>query len=472
MELVFRPASTSPPGTRKGMLTLADNATGGPHRVQLLGVAVGKQQELVLSATNLSFPVQAVGTRSAAQAVYFSNQGSLLVGPPMNFSLSGPDAADFKFSSFCFGQLGPQQSCYVLISFAPSATGTRIATIQETDNSSKGGGPRIQLSGVGVNPVPQISFLPGSLAFALQNVGTVSAGKSFSITNTGSAPMRISNVASSNAAEFPLTVDGCVGATLAIGQECLVTVAFSPKLGGTRSSGIQVTSNAPNKTLSVSGLALGIPKASTNVSSLSFGNQNTGSTSSAQTITLSNAGTGTLDIASVTISGANAADYAILARNCGSTLAPSTGCGVEITFTPSAAGSRVATLTFTNNANNTTGSTQSVSLSGTGVSAPQAAVAPSSLSFAVTTIGSTTAAQTVTITNGGAAVLTIGSIKLGGTDPGDFASTTTCGASLSAGGSCTVSITFKPTAAGSRAATLTITEQRQQCLRQHSDGNP
>ena len=457
IELVFNPSSSSPTGTRKGMFTLADNASGGPHQVQLSGVSVSKQQPLLFSTTNLNFSDQAVSTTSPAQLVYITNRSNLPVSIT-SFTLVGPNASDYELiAAPCVGVLGPQTSCAFPVSFNPSAVGSRVATIDEADNSSSNG-HQILLTGNGVQGLPQISFLPGTLTFPLQDVGTESAGQTFSITNTGAAVLKISNVTSTNASEFPITSDNCVGRSFTPGQQCVVTVAFSPKLGGTRSGGLQVSSNTAVKTLSVSGLALGIPKAAPSVSSLSYGNQNTGSTSAEQTVTLTNTGTDTLDIASIAIGGTNAADYSIQAQNCESTLAPSTSCSVGVTFHPSAAGTRVAALTFTDNANNATGSTQSVSLSGTGVSAPQAAVSPSGLTFAVTPVGSATAAQTVTVSNGGAGALAIASIKLGGTNPGDFATSTTCGSSLAAGGSCTVSVSFKPLTSGSRAATLTVTD--------------
>jgi hypothetical protein len=78
---------------------------------------------------------------------------------------------------------------------------------------------------------------------------------------------------------------------------------------------------------------------------------------------------------------------------------------------------------------------------------------PSSLSFASTTVGSSAATQAVTVSNTGAAAASVSSVSVSG----DFAQTNTCGSSLAAGGSCTVSVTFHPTASGTRTGTLTVT---------------
>ena len=87
-----------------------------------------------------------------------------------------------------------------------------------------------------------------------------------------------------------------------------------------------------------------------------------------------------------------------------------------------------------------------------------AAISPASIGFGTVMVGKVSGAKTATLTNGGGGSLTIGSIALGGTNPGDFAWKGTCAVSvtLSAGQSCTLSVSFKPLAAGSRAATLSL----------------
>jgi hypothetical protein len=54
--------------------------------------------------------------------------------------------------------------------------------------------------------------------------------------------------------------------------------------------------------------------------------------------------------------------------------------------------------------------------------------------------------------------LTLTSIRLTGTNPGDFAQTNTCGSSVAAGANCTISVTFTPAASGTRTAAVTVTD--------------
>jgi len=85
-------------------------------------------------------------------------------------------------------------------------------------------------------------------------------------------------------------------------------------------------------------------------------------------------------------------------------------------------------------------------------------VTPGSLTFAKTPLGTTTAPQTVTITNQTTATITIGAVSIVGADHGDFGlAGNNCGA-LAASGSCTISVTFTPSAAGTRTANLQINE--------------
>ena len=103
------------------------------------------------------------------------------------------------------------------------------------------------------------------------------------------------------------------------------------------------------------------------------------------------------------------------------------------------------------------GQSNSVNLtvsSGTGT----AAFSPSSLTFASQAVGATSAAQTVTLNNTGNAALTLTSITLTGTNPGDFAQTNKCGSSVGAGGNCTINVTFTPAASGTRSAAVTLTD--------------
>ena len=89
---------------------------------------------------------------------------------------------------------------------------------------------------------------------------------------------------------------------------------------------------------------------------------------------------------------------------------------------------------------------------------PAVSLVPPSLTFGQQTIGTTSSPQTATLTNTGAATLTLSNIALTGADASDFAQTKTCGPTLAPNDSCQVSVTFTPMAAGSLSAAVSITD--------------
>ena len=197
----------------------------------------------------------------------------------------------------------------------------------------------------------------------------------------------------------------------------------------------------------------GSPQISVTPSSLNFGNQLVGTSSTGQMITISNPGTSSLNVTGVTLTGTGTVDFsnnAVFPQ----TIAPGGNYQFNVTFSPSARASRTVTMTFAHNA----GTTASVSLTGTGVAAV-VGISPTSLPFSDQTIGTTSVPLAFTISNNGDSgqSLQIASIAKTGTNPDDFTVTDDPSpTSIPAGGSVTLHVTFSPAVTGSRAATLTI----------------
>jgi hypothetical protein len=100
----------------------------------------------------------------------------------------------------------------------------------------------------------------------------------------------------------------------------------------------------------------------------------------------------------------------------------------------------------------------SQSFSGGSASKPNLQITPSSLSFGSQTLGMASAKLTLSLKNSGSGSLSISGMSTGGSNGKDFTSTTTCGASLAVGATCAISIVFKPSAAGSESASLSIAD--------------
>lgn len=178
--------------------------------------------------------------------------------------------------------------------------------------------------------------------------------------------------------------------------------------------------------------------------SLSYAAEPIGTNSQARTVLLRNMGSAALSISSITALG----DFSET-DTCGSGVPAAGSCTISVSFNPTAAGSRTGSIVLTDDA----AGPQSIGLSGTGVGA-SVSLNPASLNFASVAMGNSSQVQTLTLTNSGNAALSISGIQISG----DFSETNDCPASLSASSSCTISVTFTPSATGARTGSVTIND--------------
>jgi hypothetical protein len=173
-------------------------------------------------------------------------------------------------------------------------------------------------------------------------------------------------------------------------------------------------------------------------------------TSTAQTVVLTNNQATALTITSSNLAGLNRADFTFVSA-CVSPLAPGANCSITVTFKPVGVNARTASLVIQNNIG-----TQTVALSGVST---QVKFTPTSLAFGGVTVGQQKALA-VKLMNVGTSVLSIISpgVTITGTAAGDYSQTNTCGTSVAAGGSCTITVTFKPLKVGARAATVNVND--------------
>ena len=195
---------------------------------------------------------------------------------------------------------------------------------------------------------------------------------------------------------------------------------------------------------------------SVSASSINFGTQLVGTATAAQFVTLTNNTTSSIPLTiPPTLTGADTADFAVATSTCTTSLAAGASCMVGATFTPAAVASYSAALQVAYTYNALAQSVQ-VALTGTGSNTGSVlGISPSSLTFTGQLLTTTSAAQTVTLTNSGNAILNFTAVP--STSSG-FGNTTTCGTTLAASASCTVSVTFTPTAAGPVTGSLTLTD--------------
>jgi len=228
-----------------------------------------------------------------------------------------------------------------------------------------------------------------------------------------------------------------------------VNVTFTPTAAGPRTGTLTITDAASNSPQSVSLSGSGVtPSLSLSTSSLYFGTVVVGTSSSARTVTLSNTGSVPVTIGSIQTT---ASDYQ-QTNNCGSLLNVGASCVVSVVFQPTTSNARPGSLVITDNAG---GSPQNVPFTGTGTIAQMSG--GWSVTFGSTAVG-TSLVQSFTITDVGTVPLTIGTLSINGTNAADFSQTNSCAATIAPKGFCTVTVTFTPSATGSRFANLVVPE--------------
>jgi len=311
-----------------------------------------------------------------------------------------------------------------------------------------------------VTPTYLAAVAPASLTFPAQLVGTTSPARIVTLTNTSTGPIAINAVATT--AGFARSGGTCNG-TVGPGTSCTVGVTFTPSAGpnGTRTGTLSITTNATN----VAGGVFQVPLTGTAINPLLLLSPASRAFSStvnvrtaAQLVTVTNNTSPGAPVAGIawSITGANANQFAIAngSTTCRSTLAAGASCVIGVTFRPTAIAPnpKAATLrvSFTG-----AGSPQTATLTGT-VLYPILTLPPS-LAFGNQAQNTTSATQTVTVANTGTSTMTINGFGIGGANPARFSiASNTCGATLAAGASCTVGISFRPNNVRSYTATLNV----------------
>ncbi|HEV2177068.1 MAG TPA: choice-of-anchor D domain-containing protein [Terriglobia bacterium] len=294
----------------------------------------------------------------------------------------------------------------------------------------------------GTTPVVNVS--PVNLTFASQAVGTTSPPQTVTVTNVGESALGI----------IGITVEGSgfgqtntCPASLAINASCTVSVTFMPTVMGAASADVAIQDNAPGEPQKIFLTGTGTePLVSFSPTSLVFGQQPVGLASAPQAVTLTNTGNDTLTITTSATSG----DFILQSNSCGTSVAAGASCAFNISFDPTATGTRTGALTVTDNA---PGSPQSVALSGTGIQGT-ICTSPPSLAFASQVDETPSASQSVTLTNCGTAAVFITNIS---TSSG-FTQTNTCPVSLIPSQQCAVSVVFDPVTVGAQNGQLTIVD--------------
>lgn len=183
-------------------------------------------------------------------------------------------------------------------------------------------------------------------------------------------------------------------------------------------------------------------------SSLNFGNVGVGVQSPPMSVTVTNNQTVALNITNISTGGG----VFTQTNTCQQPLGANGGtCKISVYFTPTSITTFTGTLSITDNATN---SPQTVSLTGTGASG-SISVTPSTLAFGSQVINTPSAPQNITVDNSGSVSVTVNSVAASGS----YSETDNCrGVTLTAGETCSISVTFEPTVTGSVPGAITVSD--------------
>jgi sugar lactone lactonase YvrE len=451
--VTFHPTSANVTST--ATILIASNASNPSLQLTISGHSTAAAApQAMLAPSTLTFTTT-IGTTAPKQTLTLSNGTAPLSISSIGFT--GANASLFSQSNTCGSSLATGASCTIAATFTPASAGTFSVTLSVIDTV---GTQTSALTGTGTAaPAPQAALSPTSANFGSVAVGSSSSSQTFTLKNAGNAPLTITSVAltGTNASSFAIGANAC-GSSLAAGANCTIAVTFAPSSVGSFTASLSVVDAVGTQTAALNGAGTAAPaaQAALTPATATFGSVIDGSSSAAQTFTLTNAGNAALAITSISLTGTNASSFALGANACGSSLAAGANCTIAVTFSPSSVGSFTASLSVVDAVG-----TQTAALNGTGTAAPapQAALTPATANFGNVTDGSSSSAQIFTLTNAGTATLPVTSVAITGTNASEFVlGTNGCGSTLAAGGSCSISISFKPDATGSDTASLTVVD--------------
>ena len=368
------PATTSDAGS----LVIESDAASGPDIVNLSGqgaaVAVANPANaaplatFTLSQNSLSFPQTTVGNLSPAQTITLVNTGTAAIHVASAFTTS-----EFAVQTTC-GTIVSGASCTFAVSFVPQTSGLHIASLEIASDSATS----LEFVSLLASAAPAaLTFSPTSLNFGSLLVGT-STTLPIQVANNGAGPITFASVTASG--DYSMS-GSCPppGTVLAANSSCTAIVTFVPTASGTRGGTASFATSASTNPLTVALTGIGTQsQLLVTPSTLAFNSIVVG-VSANLSVTLYNSGTAPISGLTTTAIG----DYAVTIPCQQTTLVVGQSCILQVTFTPTAVGSRPGAVTVVSS---DPGSPLAVPLTGTGIQGG---------SFAFTVNGSSLGSVTV-----------------------------------------------------------------------------
>ena len=456
----FGPASA---GSKIDTLTINDS-TGG-HTVTLNGIGMTPVSLGEVQPSGISFPDTTVGLTAYQEYVYYYNTGNVTVSFSSNPQVctttgdpctTSPDFALGTSGGSCSStsSLPPGYSCYQYVQFAPQSAGAKTAVLRFND-SANGAPHYVQLSGNGVSARTSIIANKTTWSFPDTPLGATSNTDYIYVTNAGNTPVTFT-AANSSSTEFPLSNNACAyyfsGTPMQPGAQCYIGITFTPSgTAGVRNATLSISTSAGTMSIALNANATtGVTTLQVEATQLNFGQVPVGVQAN-QYLYLTNTGNLPVNLGTPTV----APTGEVTVSGCPATLQPLQTCYIYVYMTPSAAGPRSATITYNDNA---TGNPHVITVNATGIS-NTVSLSQTNVDFGSVAVAVQSPLVTVYYVNQTSATITISSVTVGGTNAGDFTLyNNSCSGSVGSASYCYFNAYFKPTAAGTRSANITVVD--------------
>ena len=306
-----------------------------------------QQPDIEVNPSSWDYGIVITGNH-ADKTFQVSNTGGKILDI-ISMTITGTDAAEYAITSGGGAfSIPPGNSHDVNVRFTPATAGLKSATLRVVNNDPDEGTIDIPLSGTGCDQ-PEIDISPSSWDYGIVITGN-HAEKTFQVNNTGCTFLDVISmiITGTDASQFAIT-SGAAPSSIPPGSSHTIDVRFAPTTGGNKSATLRITNNdSDESTLDVplSGTGCDQPEIDISPSSWDYGIVITGS-SADKTFQVSNTGCKILDIISVTITGADAAYFAITSGAAPVSVPPNSSHSIDVRFTPTTGGSKSATLRIT-----------------------------------------------------------------------------------------------------------------------------
>lgn len=363
-------------GAFTASLNLASNASNANVAVALSGNASAPAPAIGASPSAVAFGTQTVGAAPATQQVTLSNRGNVALALT-SIAVSGASAITISGGN-CGSTLDVGASCSVPLSFAPVAAGDVSATLLVRSNAADLA-VAVTASGTAAAVARPVLSDNGPVAFADTAVGQQSVAHRNTLTNSGTAALKIASLVlgGSHPGDFTLAGNCAANSTLSPGGACSIDALFKPTAAGARSADlVLLTDGGVQLAVRLNGNASAVPSSAPSLSvspqAFDYGSTTAGGAGIVKRFTLTNSGAAALVLNSVAFSG----PFALAggeSNACGAfplTLQAGAACELPVRFAPAAAGNASGAATL-----QATGGSWQVALSGQATAAATAGTA-------------------------------------------------------------------------------------------------